>query len=117
MLIHVRVLLIIEVMEHARHSPEVLVLPVLPGIGAHRCLDRKTMLQQAVILGELGENRPRIVTGLGRFSRHDTSSSRTNFAASAMLKVLEIAIESKREKARNGSSGRPSTVWESCQGV
>src|SRR5207248_1896668 len=55
--------LVVEVVEHAGDAPALGVFAEAGGIGPHRGLDRARVLAQAVALGELGQDRPRVVAG------------------------------------------------------
>src|SRR5215468_10188086 len=54
-----RVHLVVEVVEHARHAPTLRVLAVAPGVGAHSRLHGQGMLAETVRVRELGEEGPR----------------------------------------------------------
>src|SRR5262245_18082617 len=58
MMRRLRMHLVVEVMEHARHAPAFRVLAVAPGVGAHGGLHGQGVLPETVGLGELGEEGP-----------------------------------------------------------
>ena len=59
--------LVVEVVEQRRDAPALLVLAELPRVAAHRGLDGQRVLQQAVALGVLGQQRPGVVSIHGKF--------------------------------------------------